>query len=315
MTLRAAWAGSVLLLLAVPLWGTAMAQTPPAPANAAAPNSAIADCSAHPDGRPTGLSELEKDCPQLQAALEQAQLRPLIIDSSRARFDRHSLEQLRMLTHSSTGRAPDVAALTPILRGLTAPRVPPRAWWQRLWDWLIAHFTQQQDASAPWLTDLMRLALRARWLWNAIIWCTLIALPVAIGIIVWREVRAMGRRSNDELTKTDATRIVGPSQSRLAALRAAPLTQRPALLFALLIGQLVAAGRLPPDRSLTHREVARKALLDDAEQRRLIETLARVSERQLYAGVPDQPAGLAELLARGEDLYTTGWGRPMEELK
>ena len=314
--LRVAWAWSVLLLLAVPLSGSALAQTPPAAANAAAPNSLIADCSAHLDGRPTGLPELEKDCPQLQAALEQAQLRPLIIDSSRARFDRHSLEQLRMLMHSSTARAPDVGALPPILRGLTPTRAPARAWWQRLWDWLIAHFTrQQQDSSAPWLTDLMRLAVRAKWLWNAIMWCTLIALPVAIGVIVWREVHAMGRRSNDELTTTDATRTVGPSQSRLAALRAAPLSQRPALLFALLIGQLVAAGRLPPDRSLTHREVARKALLDDAEQRRLIETLAQLSERQLYAGVPDQPAGLAELLARGENLYTTGWGRPMEDPK
>ena len=52
-------------------------------------------------------------------------------------------------------------------------------------------------------------------------------------------------------------------------------------------------------------------MLDDAEQRRLLESLARLSERQLYSGIASTPAGLEELLARGEDLYTTGWGRPM----
>jgi hypothetical protein len=301
MTLRAAWAWPALVLLAIPLSGHAD------------PRSAIGECSAHTDGRPTGLSELEKDCPQLQGALEQAQLRPLIIDSSSSRLDRHSLVQLQRLLHTSAAQAPDVAALKPILRGLTTTPVAPRSWWQRLWDWLVEHFTpQQQGSSGPWLADLMRLAMRARWLWTAIIWCTLIALPVAVGVIVWRELRALGRRSNDALTNTGATAAANPSQSRLALLRAAPLCERPAQLFAMLIGRLIAAGRLPPDRSLTHREVVRKAVLEDLEQRRLIETLARLSERQLYASAPGEPAGLAALLARGEDLYTTGWGRPTE---
>ena len=48
------------------------------------------------------------------------------------------------------------------------------------------------------------------------------------------------------------------------------------------------------------------------EQRQLLESLARLSERQLYSGAASTPAGLDELLARGEDLYTTGWGRPAE---
>ena len=312
MILRTARAWPALILLAMPLSGVAMAQiAPPAPANTD-PHSVIGDCSVRIEGNPMGLSELEKDCPQLQAALEQAQLRPLIIDSSRTRLNRRSLQQLQALLHAPVGRTPDVAALTPILRGLTATTVAQRSWWQRLWDWLVEHFTSQQSNSDPWLADVMRLALRAKWLWTAIIWCTLIALPVAVGFVIWREVRAMGRRSNEELMKIDAVVAGGPPQSRLALVRAAPLTQRPALLFAMLIGRLVAAGRLPPDRSLTHREVARKAVLDDAEQRLLIETLAQLSERQLYGSAPGAPAGLAELLARGEDLYITGWGRPAE---
>jgi hypothetical protein len=80
----------------------------------------------------------------------------------------------------------------------------------------------------------------------------------------------------------------------------------------MLISRLVAAGRLPPDRSLTHREVVRAAVLDDAEQRRYMESLARLSERQLYSGVATTAADLEDLLARGEDLYITGWGRSVE---
>jgi hypothetical protein len=301
---RAVRAWPALILLALLPSGITLAQN--------ALPSQLRECSGRLDGSPTGLSQLETQCPQLQAALAQAQIRPLIIDSSRARLDRHSLLQLRRLLHSAGGPAPDTAVLAPILRGLTATPVAPRSWWHRLWDWLVQHFTPQHGGSDPWLVELLRSALQAQWLWTALIWITLIALPVSIAIIVWREVRAMGRRSNDERASPGAAAAVGPSLSRLALLRAEPLSQRPALLFGLLIGRLVAAQRLAPDRSLTHREVARKALLDDVEQRRLIESLARLSERQLYAHAPGVPEGLAELLARGEDLYTTGWGRPAD---
>ena len=315
MTPRVVRAWPALLLLALlPAALTPAQNAPPDPAIADA-QSVIRDCSGRIDDRPTGLSELETQCPQLQGALAQAQVRPLIIDSSRSRLDRHSLGQLRRLLHTAAGPAPDTAALTPVLKGLTVTTVAPRPWWRRVWDWLVEHFTPQHSGSDPWLVELLRSALQIKWLWTAIIWVTLIALPIAVGIVVWLEVRAMGRRSNDERAESGAAAGLGASLSRLAQVRRAPLSQRPALLFALLIGRLVAAGRLPPDRSLTHREIARTALLDDAGQRRLIESLARLSERQLYADTPGAPDGLAELLASAEDLYTTGWGRPAERPK
>jgi hypothetical protein len=144
------------------------------------------------------------------------------------------------------------------------------------------------------------------------IWATCIALPVAVVILVMREMRALGQRSVDDPIAAEQAMAAGRAGSRLALLRQMPLGQRPAHLFVMLIARLVAAGRLPPDRSLTHREVVRRAVLDDVEQRRLIESLARLSERQLYSGATMVPAGLDELLARGEDLYITGWGRPVE---
>jgi hypothetical protein len=312
MTPRVVRAWPALLLLATLASGSTLAQGAPPGAPSPDPQSVLRACSGRLDDKPTGLPQLETRCPQLQTALAQAQIRPLIIDSSRARLDRHSLVQLQQLLHPAAGPAPQIAALTPILRGLTVAVVAPRSWWRRLWDWLVGHLSPQENSSDPWLVELLRSAMRIQWLWTAIIWGTLIALPITIGIVVWREVRAMGQRSNDDRAESGAAAALGPSLSRLAVLRTVPLAQRPAALFALLIGRLVAAQRLPADRSLTHREIARKALLDDVEQRRVIESLARLSERQLYAEAPAAPEGLAELLARGEDLYTTGWGRPTD---
>jgi len=315
MTLRPAFALLAMPLLAVLLGGAAAAQSPsPLPEADARARAALEVCSEKISDAPIGLPAVEQRCPDLPSALERAGLRPLIIDSSRAVFDATSLRQLRISIHPAAGPAPAVAALAPILRGLRAAPVPPPSWWQRLWDWLAAHLTPNQDQrSVPaWLTGILRLLPKLQWVWTGLIWATCIALPVAVVILVIREMRAMGQRSLDDPVAADQALAAGRAGSQLALLRQLPPGQRPAQLFALLISRLVAAGRLPPDRSLTHREVVRRVVLDDAEQRRLIESLARLSERQLYSGSTLAPAGLDELLARGEDLYITGWGRSVE---
>ncbi len=310
----AALARLALLVLAMPLWSVAAAQTAPPPADVnTAARSAIRLCIDRIDEKQVGLPELEMRCPDLSPALQAAGIRPLIIDSSRAEFDRYSLRRLSTLIHPAAGPAPAVAALAPILRGLHPMLAPSRSWWRRLLDWLNEHLAPQRqpNSSYPWLDGILRLLPRLQWLWTAIIWGTVIALPVGVVVIVVREVRAMGRRSTDNLLTATERALAGPHESRLARLRQLPLEQRPAQLFAMLISRLVAAGRLPPDRSLTHREIATRAVVDDADQRRLLESLARCSERQLYFRGANAPAGLDELIARGEDLYTTGWGRPV----
>lgn len=315
MRLHAALALVAVALLTGSLRDTAAAQTavPPADANTAA-IAALQDCVNRVGDDLVGLPQLEQRCPDLPAALRAAGIEPLLIDSSRAVLDRDSLRQLPGLLHRAAGPAPPVAALGSILRGLRATPAPPKSWWERLLVWLGEHLApnQQSTSAATWLTGLLRLLPRLQWLWTAIIWGMLIALPIVVVIVVMREVRALGKRSVDQpLTAGDAA-ATGLLQSRLALLRQAPLGQRPAQLFAMLIARLVAAGRLAPDRSLTHREIVRRVRLEDAAQRQLLEALARLSERQLYCAVASTPVGLEELLARGEDLYTTGWGRPTE---
>src|SRR5258708_5720954 len=99
MSLRGALFWSVLLLAARPLCGAAVAQNA-SPAGAAMdPQSAIQACVERTHGGETGLTKVAERCPDLPAALQTAGIGPLIIDSSRDRFDRASLLRLATLTH------------------------------------------------------------------------------------------------------------------------------------------------------------------------------------------------------------------------
>ena len=96
----------------------------------AAARAVIADCAGRLDRVATGLAEVEGRCPELAAALQAAGIRPLIIASSRDRFDRQSLLWLATLLHPQLAAGPDVSRLEPILRGLRTPEVPSSSWWQ-----------------------------------------------------------------------------------------------------------------------------------------------------------------------------------------
>jgi hypothetical protein len=280
------------------------------PADAdAATKAVIADCASRIGNATTGLAEIEGRCPQLASALQAAGIRPLIIASSRDQFDRLSLLWLEPLLHAARAARPDASKLEPILRALRAPAASRPSWWQRVWDWIVKHLGgEEQKPGDVWWVKFVQQAVGARWLWTSLILCALVALVIAVVMVVAREVRA-GR--SGKTASATAIAPVGPAESQLALLHQVPLAQRPARLFAMLISRLVSAGRLPADRSLTHREVVRCAQLEEPDQRRNIESLARLSEQQLYAAATTPPEGIEEVLAQGEDLYTIGWSRPV----
>jgi hypothetical protein len=298
------------IVVAVLICGRAAAQSSPDRSDTTVDaTAAVQQCIDRIGSEPLGLPVMEVRCPGLSSALQTLHLRPLLIESSRAKLSRDSLRQLSILVHPASGPMPSLASLGPILRGLHPPPAVTRSWWQRLLDWMIEHLGRKSNGnlSIPWLGGVLKVLARLTWIWTVLFALTIIALPVGVGYLIVLEMRAMGRKSVDQPVGGALAITTGPTESRLALVRQLPLGERPAHLFALLITQLVAAGRLPPARSLTHREVARRAQVDDADQQRLIDALARLSERQLYAGVTTMPPGVDELLARAEDLYTTGW--------
>jgi uncharacterized protein DUF4129 len=308
MTLRDSKAWLTLVVVGLSVCGAARAQDAPAADVDAAARVVIADCASKLGAGAAGLEKVEERCPELASALQAAGIRPLIIASSRDRFDRQSLLSLVTFLHPAVTTGPDVSRLGPILRGMQKPVARP-SWWQRVWDWIGKHlFGSSPDSADSWWAKIVRQTIGAPWLWITLILCALVALVVAVVVVVAREVRA-GRTGKDASAAIPIAPI-GPPGSQLALLRQLPLTQRPARLFAMLISRLVSVDRLPADRSLTHREVVRRARVDESDQRRYIESLARLSEQQLYSGATTPPEGIEEFLARGEDLYTTGWSRP-----
>src|SRR5580698_250717 len=190
MMLRDLRAWLALSVLAVPAWGTSMAQTASAAEASVGASSVIADCAKRIDDAVTGLEELERRCPDLSSALQAAGIRPLIIASSRAQLDRQSLLRLKMLLHPALGAGPDVSQLDAILRGLRPPAPASRSWWQRLWDWIVKHLTGKEQPTDSWWGEFVRQAMAARWLWISLILCGLVALVTVVVVAVVREVRA-----------------------------------------------------------------------------------------------------------------------------
>jgi hypothetical protein len=313
MMLRATWLVPTWAAAALLGWNIAAAQSGSPADNDAAARSAIHICIRQIDNVPRGAAELNSHCPELMPSLQAAHVAPLIISSSRDRLDRSSLIQLQRLLHPAISPAPSVPLLAPIIRQLEGPPATQRSWWRRFWDWVLKHFDRKdaQPSSNSWMAEIARQLARAHWLWQAIIWAVFIGLGILVAIVVVREVRVMRRHSSEDVGPQPLEKSgAGPPVSRLALLHQVPLGQRPAQLFRMLVSRLVAAGRLPPDRSLTHREIVRSVVLDDAGESRYLAALARLSERQLYSQGSAMPADLDQILGHGEDLYITGWSRP-----
>jgi len=110
-------------------------------------------------------------------------------------------------------------------------------------------------------------------------------------------------RAPQETRAALATAAPGAAWS-LEQLHAVPAQEQVRLLLRMLIDALVTTGRLPDDRSLTHRELASRARLDDASQRGSWMRLASVAERQLFAPKLAPDAELGPILDEGEALYS-----------
>jgi len=284
------------LWLALLLAGTAAAQQLPV--------QMIRDCAARISPQRTGLPALEQDCAPLAAALRSLGVQSLFAPGSAERLDRDSLRQLPALLHAPRRAPPAITALPDALRSLTL-REPHRSWWQRLEDWLAEHLLRSRAlVPMPWLTRwLQRLQLppaAARVLFYAL----LAGLVLAAAAVVIRELRVIPR--------TGRTRQAGARSGEdpatesawtVARLQREPLASRPVLLFRMLAARLSAAGRLPSDRSLTHRELAARIRLEDPGARALWVRLSGLAESQLYA--PES------VLARAQDLYVAGFS-PLE---
>ncbi|MEJ0100304.1 MAG: hypothetical protein WDO12_11470 [Pseudomonadota bacterium] len=255
--------------------------TPPADA----PRAVIANCAATAPAKHTGLTQLEQDCPGIEAALTQLRLADALADGVADRIDARSLDELLAATRAASHAGPDPGQLDSVLKDLHA-KDAPESRWQRFRRWLERLLMPRAGGSAsPWLSQWLQRLTPGKLVSEIILWGLMITVVVAALIVVVRELRASELRWANPLRRArraGTAAMPGPADETVEW-RQLDVPQRPAALFRYVAAQLAAAGRLPPPRGYTHRELRQRARLDLPEQRAAWNELARVAERQIYA--------------------------------
>jgi hypothetical protein len=222
--------------------------------------------------------------------------------------DADCLAQLPSLQRPALRSAPLTATLAPVLQALPGS-AQPASWWQRLKLWLSERLGARAPAALPtWLGEWLERLTPGELLQLILRHVLVGGLVIAAALIVVRELRAAGVRlpwpwsARGRRGAAQDAVPEAPDATALQALRCAPLAERPGLLFRLVVARFVAGGRLPADRSLTHRELRERARLDDAE-RATWRQLTALAERQVYAPGVAPPADAAALLDEAERLW------------
>jgi hypothetical protein len=282
------------------------------------PRELVNDCIAHLPAGATGIEALEPLCPGLGQAISELSGGATLAAASLKRLDHDGLVMLMSLTAAPTAHSvapPDPAAVAAILREFTKAPAHQLGWWERFKAWCLKWFAPA-SRNAPsvrlpaWLSKFSLSQAVA----TALFYSLLGLLVIAVLWMVRNELRAAGllgrSRAGPNNTRPSFAGSVSASLSLERVLKT-PLAQRPALLFRLLAGELSRQGRLTAEASLTHREVAARARLDDATEREQLNQLSHLAELQLYGSVAIEPARSEGVLAEGQALYVRLRRRPM----
>lgn len=231
-------------------------------------------------------------------------------DSPEGRNDLTAWEQdqAKPLPPESRLRGADVAG---ILAGIE--RAPPRvaSWWERLLArldaWLQRH---AKDAAAPaWLRDLLG-AISPEAIKTAF-WIVLCLLVIGLGGIVIMELRAAGHAAR----RPGRRRVAGaPDAAPAASARVLSLAEitalsplaQPAALLRLAIASLTARQLLPPDESLTNRELLGALAARAPAETAAFGRLARSADAAIYGGRAPPRDEVAVLVAAVRALQGAG---------
>ena len=245
----------------------------------------VANCAATAPPARTGLAELEAECPGLGAALAQLRLKDSLADGVADHMDAHALGALLNATRAPAQRGPDPGAVDAVLAQLV-DKPQQLSWWQRFRNWLQRLMTPRESGGSPWLTNWLERLTLGKLVRDIVVWAVMGLVVVAAVIVLVREVRASGLRwpgARRGGLRASQVAEVPAAIDGVAGWRDLELAQRPAALFRQIAAQLAAAGKLPPPRGYTHRELRQRARLDAPAERAAWQALARAAERQIYA--------------------------------
>ncbi len=259
-----------------------------------------------------GLTELDAECPGLEAVLAKTGLAPFISQRQSDELTSAGVEDLvhlhdRYQRAASDAHSLEVGAVAGIVRQLTQAESPrPLTLKERFLRWLQQMFERRQSHADNWLSRWLKevsVPDKAR----ELITYTLIALVLVLAVTVLvNELRAAGvlKRSARIRLSGDSS-IAGRPLAELtfADLDAATLQDKPSVMLQLLLAALVKSGRLQSERSLTPRELTARAVFDEQTQRENFRAIAFGAEHARYGNSALNAAQVDALIADGRALY------------
>jgi hypothetical protein len=263
-------------------------------------------CQARLDARDVGLERIEKRCPGLLPALQNAPWGNLLPKDMRARRDEVSAQGLRELAamireanaalakeageEAATRAAPDLARLAPVLAELGEQGEQGVTRWQRFKRWLqdkVERRKQDKDEAESWLDRLGRQFETSEGVARVVTYTGYTLVGLLVLFVIWSELRAAGLFGGSARSARRAAEGEWRRRLQLSDILAAPLADRPGLLLRLLGDALTRAHRLPSAAGLTAGEIVRRATLDSENDREQLAQVAVTAEAVRYA--PRQP--------------------------
>lgn len=281
------------------------------PVQSAEPVRLVDDCLAQVEPAQVGLPALEERCPGLTQALPELTASADLPPGWDATLGFDMLEEIaslhRHFDRSPAGARPDAAAIHAVLDEYTpeAAGAAPTPW-QRFRAWVERLLRGGEEAdSSSWFNEWWERQSVPGWAGKTLFYL-LISLVLMVSIyVIGREVRAAreGREARQRSGMRDLRSGSGGHEAlSVSLIEQADLTERPQLYLRLLVRELVRLGRLRPDRSLTHSELAGAARFEATADLDAFGQLAQVAERQLYGGGAGRDR-IEEVLARAREVH------------
>lgn len=273
----------------------------------------IRACSEHADAGSIGVTELEQECPGIQAALAQSGYTPYLSELQQEQLTVYGLIELQRLAQRYAPAelehpAVQIESLGPILTSLQRERTDEAqlSWRDRLERWLREVMGQQQE-DYSWLTKwIEKVSFSEAFVKMTLYVLVGLLILLAIGVVV-NEMRVAGvmRRGRRGAKHDLASARLPAQQSRISLdeLERASPRERVLILLQSLVAALVTTGRLRTERSLTHRELGHRASFAARSERECFERIAAAAERVVYGHGKLDAAEIDPLVRDGRALH------------
>jgi hypothetical protein len=270
-------------------------------------------CRARLDARTDiGMERVQKRCPELIGALQNASWRDLLPKSIVERREEITAESLRALTElvrkaaetAPPGATLNARVLPEVLAELGEQGQQGATRWERFKRWLKQKLEgRKDDDQRGWLAEWSDQFRSSEGVARAITYFGYLMVVLLVLFVVWSELRAAGifggsrtRRGRENPAAEWRRRLM------LADVSAAPLADRPGMLLRLLGEALTRAHRLPSAEGMTAGAIARQARLDADAERVELARVASTADEIRYASHKPQEQDLEDVVASARTL-------------